>query len=207
MTLVRGMFLSLVALFLAIATAQPALAQQTYKAKKESNGIGIGVEGMLTFPNISNLSNGFKAKTGSGFGLWIGGNKNGLIGFTGEFIYATSTIESTDGLSAVKRRSLEIPEVFHINFGSRSKNGVSGYVVIGSVTTIKLKDSLSGGLTGLNFNGVDYGLMGGLGMEAYRVGVEVRGNWGLKTITTTDGGAFQDSKTHSIEVLGKFRFN
>ena len=207
MTLVRGVALSSVALLLSLAVAQPALAQQTNKASKEDNGIGIGVEGMLNFPNISNLDSKFSTKTGSGFGLWIGGNKNGLIGFTGEFIYKTMTIESTDGLSTVKRKSLEIPELLHINFGARTRNGVSGYVVLGSVTTINLNDSLSGGLTGQNFNGADYGLMGGLGIEAYRIGIEVRGNWGFKTITTTGGGSFQDSKTHSVEVLGKFRFN
>jgi hypothetical protein len=207
MTLVRGAFLSSIALLLAVVFAQPALAQQPYKAHKESNGIGVGLEGMLTFPNISNLNDGFKARTGSGVGLWVGGNKNGLIGFTGEFIYVTSKIESADGLSAVRRRALEIPELFHINFGSRSKNGVGGYVAIGTFTTIKLKDTLSGGLTGVNFAGADYGLIGGVGIEAYRIGVEVRGNWGLKSITLDDGGAFQDSKTHSIEVLGKLRFN
>jgi len=50
-------------------------------------------------------------------------------------------------------------------------------VVIATATTIKLKDSLSGGFAGQNFNGFGYGAIGGLGMEAYRIGVEVRDTW------------------------------
>lgn len=49
--------------------------------------------------------------------------------------------------------------------------------MIATATTIKLKDSLSGGFAGQNFNGFGYGAIGGLGMEAYRIGVEVRDTW------------------------------
>ena len=56
-------------------------------------------------------------------GLWVGGNKNGLIGFTGEFIYLTRKLEDPFG-SVLKTTALEIPAVFHINVGSRSRNAV-----------------------------------------------------------------------------------
>jgi hypothetical protein len=189
------------------ALAAPAYAQNQNNASHEDNGIGIGVEGMITRSSIhaDGVDDLFKSKTGSGFGLWIGGNKNGLIGFTGEFIYVIHNVDA-DGQS-FKSRALEIPAVFHINVGSRSRNGIAGYGLVGPVFSINLKQTLDDVDVSDNFNGADIGIMGGAGIEIYRFGIEGRGNWGLRNIS--DNGDFNDSnaKQFTFELLGKFRFN
>ncbi len=140
------------------------------------------------------------------FGLWVGGNKNGLIGFTGEFIYLTRKLEDPFG-GILKTTALEIPAVFHINVGSHSRNGVMGYGIVGPVFTINLKQKLVVNDLDVsdNFNGADIGIIGGAGVEIYRFAVEARGNWGLRNIS--DNGDTNDLKTFTFELLGKFRFN
>jgi hypothetical protein len=188
--------LLLLALF---ATVRPASAQTN-----EEGGIGVGALAMAAFPKVSNLSTGLEAKTGYGFGLWVGGNRNGRVGFTGEFIYLIRKIEGS-GTTAAKRYALEIPAVFHINFGSKSRSGPGGYVVVGPVFTINVKDKLTGGLAGTNFAGADIGIIGGLGFEIAHIGIEGRGNWGRKNIS--DNGTTSTSKDSAFELLGKIRFN
>jgi hypothetical protein len=169
----------------------------------EDSGISVGVLGMITrtdykadgvsdFFDISN-------KTGYGFGLWIGGNRNGRVGFTGEFIYLKR------GNDDFKVTALEIPAVFHVNFGSRSRNSVGGYIVLGPSFTINLKQEALGVDVSENFNGADVGLIGGVGVEFFRVGIEGRGNWGLRNINSS--GDVTNTKTFTFELLGKFAFN
>ncbi|MEO8481276.1 MAG: outer membrane beta-barrel protein [Acidobacteriota bacterium] len=187
--------------------AQPALAQNT--ASHEDSGIGIGVEGMITHTSFrgTNADNLFKGRSGEGFGLWIGGNKNGLIGFTGEFVYLIRHFGAKGDPNEVKANALEIPAVFHINFGQRSKNGIAAYAIVGPVFTINLKQKLV--ISDLdisnNFSGADIGVIGGAGVEFYRVGIEARGNWGLRNIS--DSGDTNNLKTFTFELVGKFRFN
>jgi hypothetical protein len=204
MRVFRGLALT-AAVLSTFALAAPVYAQSN--ASHEDNGIGIGVEGMITRSSIhaDNVGDLFKSKTGSGFGLWVGGNKNGLIGFTGEFIYLTRNVEANG--QELKSRALEIPAVFHINVGSRSRNGISGYGLVGPVFTINLKQTLDDVDVSDNFNGADIGIMGGAGIEIYRFGIEGRGNWGFRNIS--DEGDFTDSnaKQFTFELLGKFRFN
>jgi len=199
----KGVALSSLVLLSSLALAQPALAQSN--ASHEDNGIGVGVEGMITRDSIhaDGVDDLFKSKTGSGVGLWVGGNKNGLIGFTGEFLYVVHKVD-VDG-DTLKTRALEIPAVFHINFGSRSRNGVAGYGIVGPVFTINLKQTLADSDVSDNFNGADIGVIGGAGVEIYRVGIEARGNWGLRNIS--DSGDTTKTKTFSFELVGKFRFN
>lgn len=202
----KGVALSTVVLLSSLTLAQPALAQN---ASHEDNGIGIGVEGMLTHTSFrgTNADNLFKGRSGEGFGLWVGGNKNGLIGFTGEFVYLNRYFGEKGTDTEVRARAFEIPAVFHINVGSRSRNGVMGYGIVGPVFTINLKQKLVASDLDIsdNFNGADVGIIGGAGVEIYRFAIEGRGNWGLRNIS--DSGDTNDLKTFTFELLGKFRFN
>jgi hypothetical protein len=159
---------------------------------------------MAAFPSLRDAENsGLDAKNAYGFGLWVGGNKGGTVGFTGEFIYKVTKFDALEG--TLKRQALEIPAVFHINFGSKTKNGALGYGVVGPVFTINVKDKLSSGVSSDNFAGADIGIMAGAGFEVMRVGVEGRGNWGLRNIS--DEGTTSKTKEFSVELVGKFRFN
>jgi hypothetical protein len=137
--------------------------------------------------------------------MWIGGNKAGVLGFEGEFLYLYRRTGA--GTDVVTQHALEIPTVFHVNFGQRSREGVTGYAIIGPVFTINLQTSLRSGLSTDNFNSGDIGVMAGGGIEFYRIGIEVRGNWGQKRVANSSSGDFQDLKNRSVEFVVKFRFN
>lgn len=194
------------------STAQTSRAletQQTTQPRQPSGyqdeGIGIGVEALAGFPSFSNVNSSLEAKTSYAFGLWVGGNRSGRVGFTGEFLYLVK--KETLGTSEAKHKALEIPAVLHLNLGSRNKNNIMGYGVLGPVFTINVKDELTGGLAGNNFSSADVGLMYGAGVEFARISVEGRINQGLKTVTNNGGGVFVDSKARTFELVGKVRFN
>ncbi len=191
-------------------TAQPTLEmQQGTQGQSQSGsrdeGIGVGVEALAGFPSFSNVSSSLEAKTSYAFGLWVGGNRNGRVGFTGEFLYLVK--KETLGTSEAKHKALEIPALLHLNLGSRNKNNIMGYGVLGPVFTINVKDELTGGLAGNNFSSADVGLMYGAGVEFARISVEGRINQGMKTVTNNGGGVFVDSKVRTFELVGKVRFN
>ena len=176
-------------------------------AADEDSGIGFGVLGMLSWPNIDVVDDvtDLNSKTGWGVGAWVGGNRNGRVGFVGEFIYAVRKVEE-DG-DEVEFKVFDIPAVFHINVGSRSRNGIGGYIVVGPVFTFNLGQTFNGEDfdDDSKFKGADIGVIAGAGIEIFRIGIEARGNWGLREIS--DEGDFSKIKTSSFELLGKFAFN
>ena len=176
-------------------------------AANEDSGIGFGVLGMLTWPSIDveDSVTDLDSSAGWGVGAWVGGNRNGRVGFTGEFIYAVRNV--TEGDDDVEFKVFEIPAVFHVNFGSRSRNSVGGYIVVGPVFTFNLGQSVNGVDfdDDEKFKGADIGVIGGAGVEFFRIGIEARGNWGLRSISNE--GDFAKIKTTTFELLGKFAFN
>ncbi len=67
-------------------------------AANEDSGIGVGVLGMLTWPSIDIIDeddDDIKSRTGWGVGGWVGGNRNGRVGFVGEFIYGVRKVKTT----------------------------------------------------------------------------------------------------------------
>jgi hypothetical protein len=191
-----------------VTTARPAARSRAnfLRQDDDDSGIGIGVLGMITRTSFDVDEDFFdiNSRTGYGFGVWVGGNRNGLIGFTGEFIYVVRKAEDALG-NEYDFKIFQIPAVFHINFGSRSRSGIGGYIVVGPSFGINLGEEINGADLGDDFSGADIGIIGGAGVEFFRVGIEGRGNWGIKSIT--DEGDFADSKTFTFELLGKFAFN
>jgi hypothetical protein len=185
-------------------TARPAVsfAAQTVD-DDDDQGIAIGVLGMLTRTSwrgdegegLFDLDN----RTGYGVGLWVGGNRNGRVGFVGEFIYLVR------GDDDYRTTAVQIPAVFHVNIGSRSRSSVAGYVVVGPSFTINLKQEIAGVDVSEAFNGADIGVIGGAGVEFFRIGIEGRGNWGLRNISSD--GDVSETKAFTFELLGKFAFN
>ena len=202
----RRLTLPAIAVVACILAAAPAFAQNQVPnhAGHEDNGIGLGVLGGFTSNSIStDASVTFDRRTGSMFGLWVGGNKNGLIGFTGEFNYLISKYGSGDNDQTTK--VFEIPAVFHINVGSRHRNGVGGFILVGPVVDFLLQANSGGADNKSEFNSEDIGIMAGGGIEAYRIGVQVRGNWGLRNVNNS--GDTGNIKTRQIQIIGTFRFN
>ncbi|HYN06010.1 MAG TPA: outer membrane beta-barrel protein [Vicinamibacterales bacterium] len=200
---------TLVSLALMFAVT-PAWAQGNQQnVSNQDSGIGVGVLAGIVRPQVKleGFDEFFENKNGTMLGLWVGGNKNGLIGFTGEFIYLWRKADTP--LGELKFPAFEIPAVFHINFGSSDRNKAMGYALVGPVFTFNLKQKLDGvdveDDNDLKFRGADIGIMAGGGFEVIRIGVEVRGNWGLRNIS--ESGGVNDIKTRSIEFVVKFRFN
>jgi hypothetical protein len=184
----------------------------------ERGGIGIGalagiIRTSLTGEDVDEF---FETSTGTMFGLWIGGNTDGLIGFTGEFNYLIRNQNvDADGDGDIddkfSRPGFSIPAVFHVNFGPDDRSKGLIYIVLGPVFTFTLKQEIKidgeGEAidVGDEFNGADIGFLGGAGFEIFRIAVEVRHNWGLRSITSE--GSVDKIKTKSWEFLVKFRFN
>lgn len=174
-------------------------AQQTTSGA--TSGVGFGVLGMVsrTSWRADNVEDFFDDKIGWGAGIWIGGNRNGPVGVVGEFIYVSR------GDDDFKTRALQVPLVLHFNIGQRRRDSVSGYIVAGPSFTFNLTQESLGLDISDNFNDTDIGVVAGAGIEFFRIGIEGRGNWGLKNLDKT--GSFDDLKTFSFEFLGRFAFN
>jgi hypothetical protein len=177
-------------------------------AQGQNGGVGFGVLGgfqRTTFRTDDDLEDLLDDGNGLMVGLWVGGNRNGRVGFVGEFIYLHRQADTAAG--ELKFPAVEIPAVFHINFGSRDREGLMGYALVGPVFTLNLKQELNGVELDDDegFRGADIGLMAGGGFEVLRFAVEVRGNWGLRNINSE--GDLADLKTRAIEVVAKFRLN
>jgi hypothetical protein len=187
-----------------VTTARPNF-RRSQQMTNDDGGVGFGVLAGIARNTLSgdDFEDFFQSKIGTMFGAWVGGNKGGTVGFTGEFIYLIRKSDTEEGEFSYP--ALEIPAVFHINFGAEDRNKGMGYAVIGPVFTINLKQKLDDVDISDDFNGADIGLIAGGGFEILRFAVEVRGNWGFRSIS--DEGEVGSIKTRSIEFLVKFRIN
>jgi hypothetical protein len=225
------MALVAIALVGAIVTATPAYAQQKAAFNfggvsvapaqpTQDSGIGVGALGGLTFTSASgDDSVGISSGTGWMVGIWFGGNVNGAVGFMGELSYVRKRIqdETFPDDNYLETDYLEIPALIRINIGSRAREGVRGYGLVGPVFDIRLGSKLVDGGFEIpeaelenQFSAVDIGLMLGAGIEWNRIGFEFRYSWGLTRLATdeaVDAGNLPDVKNNTIQLVGKIRFN
>ena len=193
-----------------LLAATPVFAQQAYN----DEGIGFGLLGGITMPKFDE-EEGFpdiSGKNGWLVGIWFGGNRNGTLGFMGEFSYLQKKGNNDETDQELKQYYLEIPALIRINLGqTNTRNGFLVYPLIGPVVDIQLKGEIDGVDVKDQFNGFDIGIMGGVGVEIARIGVEFRGNWGLRSLNSDDGGqtfgGLEDSKNFMWQLIGKIRLN
>lgn len=194
------------AIALAVCVASPAFAQGNQG--NSDNGVGFGIEGGMTRASIhgGDVAD-LDSRNGLMGGIWFGGNRNGRLGFMGEITYVVKGAD--EGSSELKLHYLEIPAVFRLNIGQRSRNGISLYGIAGPVIDIQLKGELDGVDVKDQFNGFDLGILAGGGIEVARLGFEVRGNWGQRSLAKKGEGFSDlvDSKNFMVQVLAKLRFN
>jgi hypothetical protein len=126
----------------------------------------------------------------------------------GEVLYAKKKQEGSGLTGSTSLQYLEIPILARINIGSRSRNGISIYGLVGPVFDVNLKASIGDRDVKSNYESLDFGLLGGVGIEITRFLVEGRFNQGLRNVLKSDNAAaFGDIKTRSFAVLFGFRFN
>jgi hypothetical protein len=205
----RNLIFAILVVTVPLVVVSPALAQGT------DSGVGVGVLGGFTRTSVvfeNDVPDALK-KSGSGviFGIWFGGNRDGRVGFMGELDYVIKKAE-IEG-SEEELHYLEIPAVFRINMGSRSRSGASVYIIAGPVFDIRVKAKEDGEEVDSPedlYQGLDIGILGGAGVEFYRIGVEVRHSWGVRSVLqpdVTDFSGLGKTQLNTLQILGKIRFN
>jgi hypothetical protein len=171
-------------------------------------GIGVKLGPLFTSYSAASCDGCFNTNTGFEGGIWFGGNRGGRVGVMGEVLYAKKKQEGSGLTGSTSLQYLEIPILARINIGSRSRNGISIYGLVGPVFDVNLKASIGDRDVKSNYESLDFGLLGGVGIEITRFLVEGRFNQGLRNVLKSDNSAaFGDIKTHSFAVLFGLRFN
>jgi hypothetical protein len=186
------------------ASATPALAQSSGR----DPGVGVGVKGGLLFSTLDFGDNDdFLAnKTGFIGGLFIGGNRGGVLGVEADIFYAAKGA-SIDGTGEdYDIRYLEIPVLLRVNGGARSLSGVSLYGLVGPAMNFRLKSEFGGIDIVDRTEGYDVDLVLGGGIELTRFLAEVRYNHGLRNISK-NFSASDEIKTRSFALMIGVRFN
>jgi hypothetical protein len=171
-------------------------------------GFGLKVGPLFTGYSAASCDGCFNTSTGLEGGIWFGGNRGGRVGIMGEVLYAKKKQEASNGglTGSTSLQYLEIPILARINIGSRSRNGVSIYGLVGPVFDINLKASIGSQDVKSNYESLDLGLLGGVGIEITRFLIEGRFNQGLRNVLKSgSSGSIGDIKTHSFAVLFGFR--
>jgi len=179
-----------------------------------ASGFGIGAKigplwSSFDSATVGSKTVNFDTSTGWEGGIWFGGNRGGRVGVMGEVLYAKKKQEVADQTgSSTSLKYLEIPILLRVNIGSRSRNGISIYGLVGPVFDINLKAEANGVDVKKGYESLDIGILGGAGIEITRFLVEGRYNHGLRNVLkSTDVASASDIKTHSFAVLFGVRFN
>jgi len=178
-----------------------------------ASGVGVGAKiGPLWTSYSAASGSGFNYNTSTGWegGIWFGGNRGGVIGVMGEVLYAKKTQESSNSsiTGSTSLQYLEIPILTRINIGSRSRSGVSVYGLVGPVFDVNLKASIGSQDVKSNYQSLDIGILGGVGIEITRILIEGRFNHGLRNVLSSSNAAsFADIHTNSFAMLAGIRFN
>jgi hypothetical protein len=236
MRTLRGLIVATVAIA-GIALATPALAQTNVtpgnhlwpslapelttntQPTPKQQGLGIFVQGGWVQLNTYG-DNGLPADLSTklnGFivGVSFGGNKSGVVGVGVDINYMAAGDNDT-GLFVsggdLSLHYIDVPVYLRFNFfGHHTKNAPTLYAIGGGFVDILLKGEIGSTDVKDQFNGFDAGVVGGVGFEVARIGVEVRGNWALTTLADTGNNTFrnglEDSKKLTLMVLFRVRLN
>jgi len=180
-----------------VLTARPAYA----------DGVGFGAKIGPLFPTINsdNITN-FTNRTGWMGGIWFGGNRNGTVGVQGEIMYAKKNVPDSLGRD-IDLHYLEIPILLRGNFGSPNRERVAGFIIVGPAFDVKLKSELNGIDIGEQYEGLDFGVIAGAGVEITRFLIEARYNWGLRNILNGNLTTTTEIKTRTFAILFGVRFS
>ncbi len=195
-------------LALVLAPVAASAQQSAPQASSNHGGIGIGVKAGPLFSSLdeANVTNGFSNRTGVIGGLFLGGNRPGLIGVGVNLLYAKKGAKDPNSSDFVNLDYIEVPVYLRINAGSSSTGGVSVYGVVGPNFDFLLKANSKDG-TDLKslFNRADYGVQFGAGVEITRFIVEGRYTKGIGNIAKNKNDPTLKTKTFAI--MFGVRFN
>lgn len=194
----RQSLIRIIGILALIALPLPALAQ----------GIGIGAKIGPLWSSLSeaDVDDAFENRTGWIGGLFIGGNRPGVVGVGVDILYARKGANETGSDQALTLDYLNVPIYMRINAGSSSTSRAALYGIAGLDLNFLLKSKLAfGGDVTDQFKRADYGLALGLGVEITRILLEGRYTKGFGSIAKHNLDS--DVKTQSFSVMVGFRFN
>jgi len=191
---------------------------------RNEQGLGIFVQGGWVRQSQYG-ANGLPENIDAGLQGWLvgiafGGNKSGGFGMGVDINYMVIGDHDTgifqDG-GDLNLHYLDIPVYGRINFfGHKTKNAATLYVIIGGFVDILLQGKLDSLNVKDEFNGFDAGIVGGIGFEVARIGIEWRANWALTTLASTGEGhsgeitfnnGLEDSRKFTMMLLFRFRLH
>jgi len=185
------------------------LALLVFGAPAFAQGVGVGVKIGPTFNDFTD-DEAPEGRTGWMGGLFIGGNRAGRVGVAVEFNYArkNAEFEFEDGsTSSLNVSYFQVPVLLRINGGSRDREGLNVYGIVGPFFNFKLDaeadfdDAFDDSV-----EDIDAGVVFGAGVEITRFIIEGRYDLGLRRINTDDEGVV-DVKSRSFAILFGVRFN
>lgn len=191
----------------AYALAQtPPASPPAQQAPQSGGGVGIGVKGGPLFSSLTAAQTDVSNRTGFIGGLFIGGNRHGVVGVGVDILYARKGLKDTDGVT-LDLDYINVPVYARINAGSSSLNKASVYGIIGVDLNFLLKAKFNVLDTDAkdDFTQADYGLAVGIGAEITRFVIEGRYTKGLGNIAKKTGA--EELKTQSFAVMFGVRFN
>jgi len=191
----RTAAVAIVASVITLASSRPAAAQ----------GVGVGFKIGPTFADFTSDALDINNRTGWHAGVFIGGNRDGFVGWQTEINWLRRAGDTSLG-EGFHIDYVQVPILLRFNIGTNSKNGFAVYGIGGPAFEFKVADEINGVTIDDAFEGTDIGVVVGAGVEITRLIFEGRYEWGFLRINK----AFADVdevKTRSFTVLVGIRFN
>ena len=182
-------------LFLLIATGSASVAAAQ----------GVGIKVGPTFADFSSEALDFDTRTGIHAGLFIGGNRDGVVGVQTELNWIRKRVEQPLQAREIRIDYLQIPVLLRINIGGGSANAFRVFAVGGGGVNIKIADEVEGVTIDDGFEGADIPLLFGGGVEVARIIVEGRYEKGFRRINKLFSD-FTEVKSQSFTILFGVRF-
>lgn len=198
---VRRLLLPVMVLAALAMAVTPAAAQ----------GIGVGVKAGPVFNKFlisgDDAEGDTTTRTGWMGGVFIGGNRSGLVGAGVEINYIKRTARDEETEADFALQSIDIPVYLRINGGSRDRSGVNVYGIVGPAFEINLAADVDGFDIKDEVEDFDVNLVIGGGVEITRFIIEGRYMRGLRNIDKGLGDTSSSTKSSSFAVLFGVRFN
>jgi hypothetical protein len=170
-----------------------------------AQGVGVGFKIGPTFADFTSEALDIKHRTGWHGGIFIGGNRDGFVGWQTEINWVRRAGDTTLG-EGFHIDYLQVPILLRFNIGTNSKNGFAVYGIGGPAFEFKVADQINGVTIDDAFEGTDVGVVVGAGVEITRLIFEGRYEWGFLRINKAFAD-IEEVKTRSFTVLVGIRFN
>lgn len=207
-TLTRTLlFLALVISPIAALAQTPSANPATQPARHEGIGIGAKIGPLFSSLDQDSTSAGFEFKNRTGFigGLFIGGNRPGIVGVGVDILYARRGGKPSFGDETLDLDYINVPVYARINAGSGNINkGAAVYGIVGLDLNFLLK-ARGFSVETDDFNRADYGLALGIGGEISRFIIEARYTKGFGNIAKDSDDPV--TKNTSFAIMFGARFN